>query len=107
MSDSSCKTGIYGRLGLGLWSCSCEAKREADVTSSEEQLFADVQCWVLQVEASFHNVDHLVTLSTVGGHTLRVEVERKADAHRWSGDFPAQRAHLSGLMPLETVCIYS
>ena len=94
-------------LVLGLRSCSCEAKREADITSTPEQLLADHQCWVLQVEASFHDVDHLVTLSIVGGHTLRVEVKRKADAHRWSGDFPAQRAHLLGLMPLETVCLYS
>jgi len=37
-------------------------------------------------------VDYIATLSILGGHTLRVEVERKADAHCWSGDFPAQRA---------------
>lgn len=46
----------------------------------------------MQVEASFHDVEYIVMLSTVGGSTLRVEVERKADALRWSGDFPAQRA---------------
>jgi hypothetical protein len=44
------------------------------------------------VEASFRDVDYIATLSILGGHTLRVEVERKADAHCWSGDFPAQRA---------------
>ncbi|KAK9839702.1 hypothetical protein WJX81_007090 [Elliptochloris bilobata] len=42
------------------------------------------------VEASFHDEEYIVTLSVVGGSTLRVEVERKADGHRWSGDFPAQ-----------------
>jgi len=44
------------------------------------------------VEASFRGVDYIATLSILGGHTLRVEVERKADAHCWSGDFPAQRS---------------
>jgi hypothetical protein len=50
------------------------------------------------VEASFRDVDYIATLSILGGHTLRVEVERKADAHCWSGNFPAQRARPARLV---------
>jgi coiled-coil domain-containing protein 61 len=44
----------------------------------------------LQFDISFHDVDYVVTLSTINGDTLCVEVEQKSDASRWRGDFTSR-----------------
>jgi len=43
-----------------------------------------------QVEVSFHSIAYLLTVSTVNGDTLCLEVEQKSDASRWKGDFTAR-----------------
>ncbi|KAF5843476.1 protein required for templated centriole assembly [Dunaliella salina] len=42
------------------------------------------------VEVSFHSIAYLLTVSTVNGDTLCLEVEQKSDASRWRGDFTAR-----------------
>lgn len=44
----------------------------------------------LQVEATFHGVAYLLTVSTIEGETLCVEVEQKSDCSRWRGDFTSR-----------------
>ncbi len=64
-------------------------------------------CWLAvprltartQVDVSFHGVPYIVTVSTLaGGDTLCVEVEQKADASRWRGDFTARCACMHARM---------
>ncbi|KAG2447714.1 hypothetical protein HYH02_007174 [Chlamydomonas schloesseri] len=42
------------------------------------------------VEATFHGVAYLLTVSTIEGETLCVEVEQKSDCSRWRGDFTSR-----------------
>lgn len=45
---------------------------------------------LLQVEAVFSNAAYYVTVSTINGDTLCVEVEQKSDCSRWRGDFTSR-----------------
>lgn len=44
----------------------------------------------LQVDVSFHGVPYLLTVSTINGETMCLEVEQKSDASRWRGDFTSR-----------------
>jgi hypothetical protein len=46
-----------------------------------------------QVDVNFHNIAYLLTISTVNGDTLCLEVEQKSDASRWRGDFTSRCKH--------------
>ena len=42
------------------------------------------------MEVSFHGVPYVLTVSTIEGETLCIEVEQKSDASRWRGDFTSR-----------------
>ncbi|KXZ44868.1 VFL3 protein [Gonium pectorale] len=42
------------------------------------------------VEVTFHGVAYLLTVSTIEGETLCLEVEQKSDCSRWRGDFTSR-----------------
>uniref|UniRef100_A0A061QVB8 Coiled-coil domain-containing protein 61 n=1 Tax=Tetraselmis sp. GSL018 TaxID=582737 RepID=A0A061QVB8_9CHLO len=42
------------------------------------------------IDVSFQNVQYIVTVSTVQGENLTIEVECKHDANRWRGDFTSK-----------------
>lgn len=44
----------------------------------------------VQVELVFHNVPYYVSVSTIDGETLCVEVEQQSDCSRWRGDFTSR-----------------
>ena len=44
----------------------------------------------LQVNTVFHNVQYLLSVSTVNADTLCLEVEQTSDASRWRGDFTSK-----------------
>ncbi|PNH10242.1 Coiled-coil domain-containing protein 61 [Tetrabaena socialis] len=47
-------------------------------------------CGAFQVDVAFHGVAYLLTVSTIDGETLCLEVEQKSDCSRWRGDFTSR-----------------
>lgn len=43
-----------------------------------------------QVELSFHEVEYVITVSTIHGDTMCIAVEQKRDASRWKGEFTSK-----------------
>lgn len=46
--------------------------------------------FVETVDVTFHGVAYLLTVSTIEGETLCLEVEQKSDCSRWRGDFTSR-----------------